>query len=70
MPDNNQTKPIATIDSSSVSGFNINVPLVINSTCTVNGTLKIGNIESLLTTITELQSKIRELENRIVALGG
>lgn len=69
-------KPVVSVEPSSASGFNVNVPFVVNSTCTINGTLKIGSadntesIQNLLETIINLQKKVVELENRIVALGG
>ena len=62
--------PIITVEPTNASGFDINVPVVINSTCTINGTLKVDEIEDLLEVIKTLQSKVAELENRILALGG
>jgi hypothetical protein len=62
--------PIITVEPTNASGFDINVPVVINSTCTINGTLKVDEIEDLLEVIKALQNKVAELENRIVALGG
>jgi hypothetical protein len=71
MPTNKlNNKPVVSVEPANASGFNINVPLVINSTCTINGTLKVGTVDNLLDVINALQNKVTELENRVLALGG
>jgi len=67
---NTNNNPVVSVEPANASGFNINVPVVINSTCTINGTLKVNKINDLIEEINTLKNKITELENRIVALGG
>lgn len=66
MPDitaNSNKKP-AIVESRTTDRFEVQVPTIITSTCTIQGTLSLGTIQDLLLKINQLEERIRVLESK------
>lgn len=58
------SKKPAIIESRTTERFEVQVPTVITSTCTIQGTFSLNTIPDLLAKINELEERIRVLESK------
>ena len=54
----------AVVESRNTDRFEVQVPTVITSTCTIQGTFSLSTIPDLLAKINELEERIRVLESK------